>query len=138
MWLKSQKEELQSLSINFQRVDCGPLVWFWKNFKVNPNEPFHMQHYGIWKIMRIFTKKSFQYQTTEFSYLDKFWVEPLAREKSGSNKLTKMSFKLRFYYILVMKTFKRRSFCCEMLYLIKLYILVWANLVKILKLVFGN
>ena len=73
--------------------------------------------------MWIFTKKSFYYQIAEFCYHDKFWVEALAWRKSGCNKLTKMSCKLRFYYILLMKTFSRRSFCWEIFYLIELYIL---------------
>ena len=73
--------------------------------------------------MWIFTKKSFYYQIAEFCYHDKFWVEALAWRKSGCNKLTKMSCKLRFYYILLMKTFSRRSFCCEIFYLIELYVL---------------
>ena len=73
--------------------------------------------------MWIFTKKSFYYQFAEFCYHDKFWVEALAWRESGCNKLTKMSCKLWFYYILLMKTFSRRSFCWEIFYLIELYIL---------------
>ena len=73
--------------------------------------------------MWIFTRKSFYYQIAEFYYHDKFWVEEVAWRKSECNKLTKMSFKLRFYYILLMKTFPTRSFCCGIFYLIDLYIL---------------
>ena len=73
--------------------------------------------------MWIFTKKSFYYQIAEFCYNDNFWVEALAWRKSGCNKLTKMSCKLRFYYILHMKTFSRMSFCREIFYLIELYVL---------------
>ena len=73
--------------------------------------------------MWIFTKKSFHYQLAEFCCHDKFWVEALAWRKIGCNKLTKMSCKFRFYYILLMNTFSRRSFCCEIFYLIELYVL---------------
>ena len=61
--------------------------------------------------MWIFTKKSFYYQNAEFCHHDKFWVEALVWKKSGCNKLTKMSCK------------SRRSFCCEIFYLIELYVL---------------
>ena len=73
--------------------------------------------------MWIFTKKSFHYQLAEFCCHDKFWVEALAWRKIGCNKLTKMSCKFRFYYILLMNTFSKKSFCCEIFYLIELYVL---------------
>ena len=56
---------------------------------VNPNEQFHTQHYRIWhsnqRLCESLVKKSFRYQVAEFYY--------------------QVSCKLRFYYILVMKTF---------------------------------
>ena len=61
--------------------------------------------------MWTFSKKSFYYQNAEFCYLDKSWVEPLAWRKSGCNVLTKVSCK------------SRRSFCCEIFYLMASYIL---------------
>ena len=54
-----------------QRVYDGSLAWFWENFVVNPNEPFHTQHCRIWhidnkRLCESSIKNDFQYQIEKF------------------------------------------------------------------------
>ena len=69
-----------------------------------------LQNLAYWprKIMRIFSKNSFHYQTAQFCRHKTFSVKTLAWKKSGCNRLTNMGCKWRFYYILAMKTFLKR------------------------------
>ena len=103
----------------YWRVNCGSLAWFWEKLGVNPNELFHTQYrnlkFGILVMkdlvnLRWKRASSFQYQIAEFFCQDKFRVEALAWRKSGCNRLVKMSSKLRFLHILVIKTFYRSHF----------------------------
>ena len=64
-----------------------------------------IRHIGNKRLCKSSLKKSFEYQIAEFCCHYKFWVKGLTWRKSGCNKLTKISCKLRFYYIMVMKTF---------------------------------
>ena len=45
---KHKKREYRIYSQFFLRADYGPLAWFWESFGLDPNEPFHAQHYGTW------------------------------------------------------------------------------------------
>ena len=96
------------------------MSWFWENFGVNPNEPFHTQHYGIWHIdnkrfCKSSVRKRVQYQIAEFCCHGKFWVEVLAWRKSECNKFRYyVTFKVRKFEWLFYKvnTFLQKTITC--------------------------
>ena len=67
----TKRETTEFIHKFFRELTIGLQLDFEKNFGVNLNEPFHMQHYGIWhignkRLCESSVRKSFQYQIAEF------------------------------------------------------------------------